>query len=149
MKRVGLWAAIGIGIFITVGLITVEPGYAEDGPTCTLETLNGVYVFTATGYNITSSGPIPKAIVEVIDFIGVGTLSVPAATVSINGVISRTIDGSGTYTVDEDCTGTITFTLGPNFDIFIAPNGKELYMIQTGGVVPAVFAGTTKRVSRK
>jgi hypothetical protein len=50
MKRVGLWAAIGIGIFITVGLITVEPGYAEEkdhAPTCTLATLNGVYVFTA------------------------------------------------------------------------------------------------------
>ena len=147
MKRIGLWAAIGIGIFITVGLITVEPGYAEDGPTCTLKTLNGVYVFTATGYNITPSGPIPKAIVEVIDFNGDGMLAVPAATVSINGVISRTIDGSGTYTVDEDCTGTITFTPGPGFDIFIAPNGKELYMIQTGA--PAVFAGTTKRVSRK
>jgi hypothetical protein len=24
MKRVGLWAAIGIGIFLTVGLLTVE-----------------------------------------------------------------------------------------------------------------------------
>jgi hypothetical protein len=149
MKRVGLWAAIGIGIFITVGLITVEPGYAEDGPTCTLKTLNGVYVFTATGWNITPSGPIPKAIVEVIDFNGDGTLTVPAATVSINGVISGGGGGSGTYTVDEDCTGTITFTPGPNFDIFIVPNGKELYMIQTGGVLPAVFAGTTKRVSSK
>jgi hypothetical protein len=29
MKRVGLWAAMGIGLFITVGLLTVEPGYAE------------------------------------------------------------------------------------------------------------------------
>ena len=36
--------AIGIGIFITVGLLTVEQGYAEekdDGPTCTLNTLKG------------------------------------------------------------------------------------------------------------
>src|SRR5206468_3029246 len=42
MKRVGLWAAIGIGIFITVGLLTVTPGYAEEQeqePTCTLKTL--------------------------------------------------------------------------------------------------------------
>ena len=30
MKRVGLWAAIGIGLFITVGLITMKQGYTED-----------------------------------------------------------------------------------------------------------------------
>jgi hypothetical protein len=30
MKRVGLWAAMGIGLFLTVGLLTVEPGYAEE-----------------------------------------------------------------------------------------------------------------------
>jgi hypothetical protein len=35
MKRVGLWAAIGIGIFLTVGLIIVEQGYAEDSSTVT------------------------------------------------------------------------------------------------------------------
>jgi hypothetical protein len=59
---------IGIGLFITVGLLTVELGYAEendDGPTCTLNTLKGTYQFAATGYNITSTGPQPLAIVEV------------------------------------------------------------------------------------
>jgi len=48
MKRVGLWAAMGIGLFITVGLFTVEPGYAEEKehePTCTLKTLKGRYLF--------------------------------------------------------------------------------------------------------
>ena len=58
MKRVGLWA-IGIGLVITVGLLTVEQGYAkekDDGPTCTLNTLKGTYLFAATGYNITTSG---------------------------------------------------------------------------------------------
>ena len=47
MKRVSLWM-IGIGLFITVGLITVEQGYAEEkdhAPTCTLETLKGRYLF--------------------------------------------------------------------------------------------------------
>jgi len=52
MNRVGLWGAIGIGIFITVGLITMEPGYAEEQegePTCTLKTLKGRYLFAASG----------------------------------------------------------------------------------------------------
>ena len=52
MKRAGLWAAIVIGIYITVGLITVEPGYAEEKenePTCTLKTLKGRYLFALHG----------------------------------------------------------------------------------------------------
>jgi hypothetical protein len=43
MTRVSLWM-IEIGLFITVGLLTVEPGYAEqkDHPRkCTLATLKG------------------------------------------------------------------------------------------------------------
>jgi hypothetical protein len=48
MKRVGLWAVMGIGLFLTVGLLTVESGYAEEKehePTCTLKTLKGRYLF--------------------------------------------------------------------------------------------------------
>ena len=51
MQRVGLWT-IGIGLFITVGLLTVESGYAEEKehePTCTLKTLKGRYLFAASG----------------------------------------------------------------------------------------------------
>ena len=47
MKRVDLWA-IGIGLVITVGLLTVEQGYAkekDDRPKCTLATLKGRYLF--------------------------------------------------------------------------------------------------------
>src|SRR5258705_437440 len=113
MRRVGLWAAIGIGICITVGLITMEPGYGEEkdqAPTCTLATLTGSYVFAATGYNIVSSVPQPKAIGESIDFDGDGTLT-SLATVSVNGVLlgASFHGGSGSYTINENCTGTITF----------------------------------------
>ena len=149
MKRVDLWM-IGIGLSLSVGLLTVAQGYAE----CTLATLSGTYVFTATGYNITSSGPQPKAIVEVIDFNGDGTLNVPAATVSLNGNTPlRSKDVGGSYTVpntnfsddSESCTGTITFNIGPTLDIFIAPNGKEFYLIQTNP--NTVLAGVARRVS--
>ena len=49
---------------------------------CSFKTLmlHGSYVFAATGYNIVSGVAQPKAIVEVINFNGDGTLSVPAAT---------------------------------------------------------------------
>jgi hypothetical protein len=111
---------------------------------CTLKTLRGSYVFAAKGYNMVAGVAQPKAIIEVINFNGDGTLSVPAATRSVNGVVARTPPGgTGSYTVDAACTGTITFS-GPLFDIFISPNGEKLWMIQTNP--DTVFEGTATRV---
>ena len=113
---------------------------------CNLKTLRGSYVFAANGYNIVSGVAQPKTIVEVIDFNGDGTLSVPAATRSVNGVIARTPPGgTGSYTVDTGCKGTIAFTGGPSFDIFISPKGETLWMIQTNS--DRVFQGTATRIS--
>jgi hypothetical protein len=113
---------------------------------CSLKTLRGSYVFAANGYNIVSGVAQPKTIVEVIDFNGDGTLSVPAATRSVNGVIARTPPGgTGSYTVDTGCKGTIAFDGGPSFDIFISPKGRTLWMIQTNS--DTVFQGTATRIS--
>jgi hypothetical protein len=149
MKRVSLWM-IGIGLCITMGLLTVKQGYAEEkdhAPTCTLKTLKGTYQFATTGYNIVDSVPQPIAIVEVIDVNGDGTLNVPAVTLSVNGTILRFADVGGSYTVNEDCTGTITFVTDIQLDIFIAPNGKEFSLIQTNE--GAVLAAVATKVSRK
>jgi hypothetical protein len=149
MKRVSLWM-IGIGLCITVGLLTVKQGYAEEkdhAPTCTLKTLKGTYQFATTGYNIVDSVPQPIAIVEVIDVNGDGTLNVPAVTLSVNGTILRFADVGGSYTVNEDCTGTITFVTDVHLDIFIAPNGKEFHLIQTDA--NSVLAAVAIKVSRK
>ena len=96
--------------------------------------------------------PQPKAIVELIDFHTGGNLTVPAATVSINGVISRSAPGgTGTYTLGADCTGTLLFGTqanpGPAYDLFVAFKGSQIQMIQTGPGSP-VFQGTAERVSR-
>ena len=106
-------------------------------------TLSGSYLFATHGYNIVGGVAVPKAIVEGIDFNGDGTLVSPFATVSINGTILHSSGSLGTYTINEDCTGTLSFTGGPSFDIFVDPKGNELWMIQTGPTaVPAVFEGT-------
>jgi len=123
----------------------------DDARICRAEKLSGLYVFSATGYNIPATGPQPKAIVELIRFNGDGTLTVPGATRSINGVIGRSPPGgTGTYTVEADCTGTLAFNGGPAFDIFPAPSGDDLWMIQTHDpVAPAfVLQGNVTRVSR-
>ena len=118
-------------------------------PSCSAGTLLGSYLFATHGWNIINGVAQPKAIVEGIDFNGDGTLVSPFATVSINGTIIRTNGTVGTYTVNADCTGTLTFTAGASFDIFVHASGKHLWMIQTGPeAVPAVFEGTVTRVGR-
>lgn len=118
---------------------------AGEQPACTERTLSGSYVFSASGFNIVGGVQQPKAIVEVVVFHGDGTLSVPAATVSLNGVIIRGLPSIGTYTVEDDCTGRIAFD-GPTYDICVAQSGNDVSMIQTNP--NTVFQGLARRTSR-
>lgn len=98
---------------------------------CTLATLRGSYTFTASGFNIGAGGvAVPKAILEVLHFHGDGTVSVPWATVSVNGVFIRSVDGLGSYTLEEDCSGTISLGV-PTFDVSVSQDGRTIAMIQT------------------
>ena len=136
-------AAMSFGISRT----THADGHEQS---CGAHTLRGSYLFAAHGWNIVGGVAVPKAIVEGIDFNGDGTLVSPFATVSINGTIIRSSGSVGSYTVEPNCTGTLTFTGGPSFDIFVQPgDGKQVWMIQTGPAVapPAVFEGTATKVS--
>ena len=105
---------------------------------CGEYTLHGSYVFTAHGWNIVGGIAQPKAIVEGINFNGDGTLVSPYATVSINGTILHSSGSLGTYTVNPDCTGTLSFTGGPSFDISVEVSGRQLKYVgtdPTGGIV--------------
>jgi hypothetical protein len=142
-----------IRILIAITLAVAASGVAwtqdgEDGKQCQLATLKGSYVFTANGFNIVNGVPVPKAIVELIDFNGDGTLTVPGATVSINGVITQTPPGGvGDYTLEPNCTGTIAFaTAPPRFTIYVEPTGKNGWMIQTNP--NTVFQGTVMLLHR-
>ncbi len=136
--RQGLTAAV-------VVLSMTSVARADDEKGCSLNTLRGRYVFTARGFNIVAGVPQPKAILELIDFSGDGTLAVPAATVSINGTIVRPPPSVGSYTVEDGCTGTIAFG-GPTYDVFVARNGSELWLIQTNA--NTVFQGGATRAER-
>jgi hypothetical protein len=115
---------------------------------CGLETLRGLYLFRATGFNIVGGVAQPKAIVEYIRFNGDGTLSVPAATLSNNGVIARPPVGLGTYSLEPNCAGALVFgPPGPTFDVFASPRGRIVAMIQTGGPVPGVLEGQLEFLS--
>jgi hypothetical protein len=136
---------LGIALVLAAGMSAAA--FADDRPSqCSLRTLRGRYVFSASGFQVdAAAGAIPKALIEVIDFNGDGTLAVPAATRSLNGVATRSLPSVGTYTVNADCTGTITFA-GPTFDIFLSPRGNQFWLIQTN--LSSVFQGSATRTMR-
>jgi hypothetical protein len=152
--RSALSLIAGIGMLVVSGLAQAKDDDAE-AKTCNNATLNGLYAFHASGFNIVGGAPgvpktaEPKAIVELIRFNGDGTLVVPAATVSINGVVSRSpAGGGGSYVVTAGCIGSLAFGPpgGPTFDFFIGLKESELHMIQTNQ--GTVLQGTAELVSR-
>jgi hypothetical protein len=153
MKRVGFWA-IGIGLVVTVGLLTMEQGYAAEkdhARECTLATLKGRYLFADSGtllppaFGVTEPTPGTDAGFHIFNGDGTGTDTV---TLRINGVIVvENFVTPVSYTVNADCTGTVTVPNGPSFGIFIAPNGEAIAIIATdpGNYVSSI----AQRVSRK
>jgi hypothetical protein len=154
MKRVGL-LVVGVVALIGVGLLAGAQGYvqgAEDDSkaTCSEATLHGTYLFAYDGVEIKENNhdhaPFAVAGYEVFD--GEGKVNTVFST-SVEGEISRNESLSGTYTVNEDCTGTVSYTDGTRYDQFIAPDGHLLTFVQTNpGVVTAGFEpqGTSERV---
>ena len=146
LKCVGLWA---IAALIMVGPMTLQQSYAQEEALarCNLATLQGQYVFDATGYNIINGIAVPKTVVEFLKFKGGGSLT-SIATVVVGGTkIQDDAPATGTYTVNEDCTGTLTFEpSGFTFDLFIARHGGSFHMIQT--VTGQMIAGEARRLPR-
>jgi len=142
MTRTLFWA---IALFATLGVATLQRGFAQDQDLCSLATLNGRYVFDATGWNVVNGSAVPKTVVEFLRFKGDGTLTSIATAVVGGNIIANDATGSGTYTVNSDCTGTLTFNgSGLTFDLFIAPSGRQFHMIETA--TGQMLAGPAQRV---
>ena len=121
-----------VAVTVAASLSGLALARQNDDRACSLSTLHGTHMFSASGFNIVGGVAQPKAIVEAIDFNGDGTLTVTAATRSVNGVITQIPPGgTGNYTLEAGCTGTLAFASGQSFDIFTAPGGKTIWMIQT------------------
>jgi hypothetical protein len=117
---------------------------------CSRKTIKGSYATSTTG-SIVFAGPV-GAVADVgrIIFDGDGGASQTTA-VSLNGAITLSRSSlSGTYQVEEDCTGEISLTLpGPTGPIIsksrfvIVRNGEELLTVNSG--VGRVLTGIATR----
>jgi hypothetical protein len=145
MKFVRSQVAAAIALAAGFAMQPVASAAEEDIVSCSTRTLRGVYEFSASGFNIVNGVAVPKAIIETLVFDGRGGVLTPAVSLSINGNIVQPPQGNpGVYTVDADCTGTLTFADGPMFDLHIAPYGKSARMLQVNP--NTVMQGTATKV---
>jgi hypothetical protein len=134
MSSLAFTCALGC-LVATMALGTSDTARAAvDARVCHVGTLRDLYMWTFDGYQNFGGNPVPKAIMEGIQFNGNGTFTVPFGTLNIGGFIVVDISGGvGTYTVASDCTGTLSVTDGPSFNMYVGPGAKQLWITQTGG----------------
>jgi hypothetical protein len=130
----------GIALF-AFGL---SPAALADNKGCSNITVKGTYAFTGTGSFVSPAalaGPFAEVGTQSFDGRGGTTY---AATLSQNGNIVS-VAATGTYTVNPDCTGTMTVQVAPfgvTVHLFFAINdaGNEFRAIETepGGVITRI-----------
>ncbi len=120
---------------VVVTTTTTSTVYAQ----CSNATLTGSYAFKQDGFGIIhNSKPaklgnmIPFATVGVVTFDGAGNASFTVTQV-LNSSGAEFFEAiPGTYTVNSDCTGTVTIDdFGLHFNIVTVGGGKEFFAIQT------------------
>ena len=116
---------------------------------CSNATLAGRYATRGDGFIPGGPPPtpfVPFATVSMMTFDGYGHLSNDVTT-STNGAINSSVN-PGTYTVDADCTGSVTITIPTppfqlTFNLVIADSGEEFNLIAT---TPSVVTVGGKRL---
>jgi hypothetical protein len=135
---------IDVGILLALGLLLSGAGHPElavsDNP-CSLRTLNGTYAYHCSGVHLGNGQPVYVAFAGKDHYNGDGTMS-GVYSFSENGVISHNISYTGTYTVNPDCTGTVTTKdvngVVVHADLFFGRDGEEVhFMLTDDGVVDA------------
>ena len=98
---------------------------------CSTATLINSYGLSLKG-RILSPSPAPLgpyAGVGSATFDGAGAVTI-ILTQSFNGSITQPLSFDGSYSVNTDCTGSMTFG-GANFDFVIVYGGDDLLLIET------------------
>ena len=153
MKRYVAALLVILGLVGVVGVLAVGTGFAKNekaaGAKCSNATLEGTYLFAQNGVELKGNDQRPFAIAGYDVYDGNGKVK-GHASANFNGKITRSKEPlPGTYTVKANCTGTLTFTDGTRYDIFIAPDGSMFTFVHTNPeLVSASFEqrGSAKRV---
>ena len=126
MKRIVMSMTLAI-----VGLIVPGLAFADEENDCSVATLFGEYLFTGRADSPEHKVGFPRVFAGVYTFDGEGSMS-GVATQSFGGEIEAKRVVTAKYTLESDCTGTITFPATPprapqpqHFAIYISRDGND------------------------
>ena len=130
----------------TVGAQSNGQGQPQN---CSNRIVSGRYAYDIQGTIFAPPPVTPAAAVGVADFDGMGSLTISDVASFAGTVVSRT--GSGTYSVQPDCTLTLSLTILTGFPVgtpfhlhgVIIGRGEEIKFIQTDQ--GTMFTGTAER----
>jgi hypothetical protein len=140
MKRIlSVFLALVVSaILLVVGTSwrhSVTAVHAQGG--CSNATLTGNYPFiysgaNAPGHSVAGKNTFGNAAVGVLTFDGAGNLSLTYTVVFNGSATSTSVPDTGSYTVNSDCTGTLTdASIDAHFNIVTVGGGAEVFGIQT------------------
>ena len=136
--RPTLAVALGASLVVIGGLSFSGTVSASNGDAhvrgCTLASLKGQYLFADAGTLLPPFVPEPTlsayAGFHVFNGDGTGT---DIITGRFNGQIAlENVVSAINYTVNADCTGSLTVVGGPTFSLFVATDGESIATIATG-----------------
>jgi hypothetical protein len=126
LSRTATLTSFAIGASVILGcFVLISPRAQGAQEACSVEKLQGRYVFTGQGINLHYGA---------FDFDGAGKFLGKQTSLRHKVLVQREAL-NGTYTLDADCTGTMTLEgqLGgtAHWDVFVTSDGKKGRMIRT------------------
>lgn len=106
---------------------------------CSLATLTGTYVYSEQGF---LEGQ-PYASGGMFSFNGTGQVT----SIFTNSSTREEASATGNYTVNSNCTGTVTFGAEPTVNIYLSPNGDTFRYVRVTTSDDPVLASDAQRVS--
>jgi hypothetical protein len=157
MNRYVAALLVVLAVVGVVGVLAVGRGFADEENAsrakCSEATLDGTYLFAQDGVILTDNDQVPFAFAGYEVYNGNGKVR-GVQSGNFGGEVSRKERFTGTYTVNADCTATVTYPDGEPFryDLFVAPDGSQFTLVQVNPPewVEASFElrGTAKRVAQ-
>src|SRR6266567_1541092 len=142
-------ALVCLAVTMAPGTSATARAAADGGRVCSVGMLRGSYIWTFEAYSTFGGTLVPTTVMQGLRFNGDGTTLNTFGTVNIGGTIIVDVTGAvGTYTVAADCTGTLSITGGPNFNIYVGPGAQKVWTTQIAGgdVTGGLSVGTATRL---
>jgi hypothetical protein len=125
LSRTATLTNCAIGASLMLGCCLLAPAAQAAQQQCSVEKLQGRYVFTGQGTNLHYGA---------FDFDGTGKFLGKQTSLRHKVALQRE-SLSGTYTLDADCTGTMTLEGQQggtaHWDVYVTDDGKKGRMIRT------------------